>query len=72
MVLNGAPLELAERVAERGTLLFEKDAPARVRWQAPTRKVYFDEKPAPNGHIGSLWRRYAARSAAITARSGSS
>ncbi len=45
MVLNGAPLELAGRVAERGRLLFEEDPAARVRWQATTRKIYFDEKP---------------------------
>lgn len=45
MVLNSAPLELAGRVAERGRLLFDDDPPARVRWQATTRKIYFDEKP---------------------------
>ena len=45
MVLNSAPLELAGRVAERGKLLFEQDPAARVRWQATTRKIYFDEKP---------------------------
>ena len=45
LVLNGAPLEIAGRVAERGRLLFDDDPPARVRWQATTRKIYFDEKP---------------------------
>jgi uncharacterized protein len=45
MVLNGAPLELAGRVAVDGLLLFDDDPPARVRWVAQTRKIYFDEKP---------------------------
>lgn len=45
LVLNSAPLELAGRVAEKGRLLFDDDPPARVRWQATTRTVYFDEKP---------------------------
>lgn len=45
LVLNGAPLELAGRVAEHGRLLFDDDPPARVRWQATTRTIYFDEKP---------------------------
>ena len=45
LVLNTAPLEIAGRVAERGRLLFDDDPAARVRWQATTRKIYFDEKP---------------------------
>lgn len=45
LVLNSAPLELTGRVAEHGRLLFDDDPPARVRWQATTRKIYFDEKP---------------------------
>lgn len=45
LVLNGAPLELAGRVALDGKLLFERDAGARVRWEATTRKIYFDELP---------------------------
>jgi uncharacterized protein len=45
MVLNGAPLELAGRVALDGVLLFDDDPPARVRWVAQTRKIYADEKP---------------------------
>jgi predicted nucleotidyltransferase len=45
MVLNGAPLELAGRVAVGGVLLFDDDPTARVRWVARTRKIYFDEKP---------------------------
>jgi uncharacterized protein len=45
LVLDGAPLELAGRVAMRGELLFDDDPVARVRWVATTRKVYLDELP---------------------------
>jgi hypothetical protein len=45
LVLNDAPLELAGRVAHRGRLLYETDPAARVRWQATTRKIWFDERP---------------------------
>lgn len=45
LVLNGAPLELAGRVAVGGVLLFDDDPAARVKWVATTRKVYFDEQP---------------------------
>lgn len=45
LVLDSAPLELAGRVAQRGQLLFEEDAAARVRWQATTLKIYLDELP---------------------------
>lgn len=45
LVLNGAPLELAGRVAVEGVPLFETDPVARVRWVATTRKIYFDELP---------------------------
>ncbi|WP_234782909.1 nucleotidyltransferase domain-containing protein [Mycolicibacter sinensis] len=45
LVLNGAPLELAGRIALDGKLLFERDACARVRWEATTRKIYLDELP---------------------------
>jgi predicted nucleotidyltransferase len=44
LVLNGAPLELAGRVALHGELLFDDDPPARVAWQAQTRLVYLDEE----------------------------
>lgn len=43
LVLNEAPLELRGRVALDGELLFDDDPPARVRWQATTRKIYSDE-----------------------------
>lgn len=45
LVLDGAPLELAGRVATRGRLLFDDDPPARVCWEATTRTIYFDELP---------------------------
>jgi len=45
LVLNGAPLEIAGRIAAHGQLLFDDDPPARVRWVATTRKIYADELP---------------------------
>jgi predicted nucleotidyltransferase len=45
LVLDDAPLELAGRVALHGNLLFETDRPARVVWEATTRKIYLDELP---------------------------
>ena len=45
VVLNGAPLELAGRIALHGRVLFDDDPPARVRWTAITRKIYADEQP---------------------------
>lgn len=45
LVLNGAPLEIAGRVATRGRLMFDDDPSARVRWVATTRKIYADELP---------------------------
>ena len=44
-VLDTAPLELAGRIAATGVLLFSDDEPARVRWQATTRTIWFDERP---------------------------
>lgn len=45
LVLNGAPLELAGRVAQEGWLLFDDAPELRVHWLATTRKMYFDELP---------------------------
>lgn len=45
VVLNGAPLELAGRIALEGVLMFDDDPPARVRWTADTRKIWLDERP---------------------------
>lgn len=61
LILDDAPLELAGGVAARGRLLFDDDPVARVRWEAMTRKVYFDELP----RITRAHREFAA---AVTAR----
>ena len=45
VVLDTAPLELAGRIAQHGTVLFDDDPAARVRWVAMTRKIYADERP---------------------------
>lgn len=45
LVLDAAPLELAGRVATEGVLLFEDDVAERVRWEAVTRTIWFDERP---------------------------
>ena len=45
LVLDGAPLELAGRVATKGRLLYEADPAERVEWEATTRKIYLDELP---------------------------
>lgn len=45
LVLDTAPLELAGRIAAKGSPLFEANSAARVDWEASTRKIYFDEKP---------------------------
>lgn len=44
-MLNGAPLEVAGRIALEGDLLFDDDPPAQVRWTASTRKIWLDERP---------------------------
>lgn len=61
LILDDAPLELAGRVAVGGKLLFQDDEIARVRWEAMTRKIYFDELP----RIARAHREFAA---AVTAR----
>jgi hypothetical protein len=45
VVLDRAPLWLAGRIALAGRLLFDDDPPARVRWQADTRRIWLDERP---------------------------
>jgi uncharacterized protein len=45
VVLNGAPLELAGRIALEGDVLLDDDPSARVEWVATTRKVWLDERP---------------------------
>jgi predicted nucleotidyltransferase len=61
LILDDAPLELAGRVAVGGRLLFEDDQVARIRWEAMTRKIYFDELP----RITRAHREFVA---AVTAR----
>jgi predicted nucleotidyltransferase len=63
LVLDHAPLELAGRVAARGRLLFDDDPVSRVRWEATTRKIYFDEIP----RITRAHREFAA---SVTGRRG--
>jgi hypothetical protein len=48
VVLNGAPLELAGRVALEGEVLFDDDPAAQVFWTATTRKFWLDERPRSN------------------------
>lgn len=45
VVLHEVPLELAGRIALEGSVLFDDDPPARVRWVAETRKIWLDERP---------------------------
>jgi predicted nucleotidyltransferase len=61
LILDDAPLELAGRVAAGGRLLFEADQVARVRREAMTRKIYFDELPR-------MTRAHREFAAAVTAR----
>lgn len=56
LVLDHAPLELAGRVAVGGKLVFDNDPVSRVRWEATTRKIYFDELP----RITRAHREFAA------------
>jgi predicted nucleotidyltransferase len=56
LVLDHAPLELAGRVSVGGKLLFDNDPVSRVRWEATTRKIYFDELP----RITRAHREFAA------------
>lgn len=56
LVLDRAPLELAGRVAVGGKLLYDADPVSRVRWEATTRKIYFDELP----RITRAHREFAA------------
>lgn len=45
VVLHDLPLELAGRIALEGSVLFEDDPAARVRWVAHHRKIWLDERP---------------------------
>lgn len=61
LVLDHAPLELAGRIAVTGRLLFEDDPVSRVRWEATTRKVYFDELPRIRRAHQDFLASFAAR-----------
>lgn len=63
LVLDRAPLELAGRVAAGGKLLYDDDPVARVRWEASTRKIYFDELPR-------IMRSHREFAAGVTRRRG--
>jgi uncharacterized protein len=56
LVLDHGPLELAGRVAVRSRLRFDDNPVTRVRWEATTRKIYFDELP----RITRAHREFAA------------
>jgi hypothetical protein len=56
LVLDHAPLKLAGRVAVDGKLLFDDDPVSRVRWEATTGEIYFDEFP----RITRAHREFAA------------
>lgn len=45
IVLNDLPLELAGQIALEGSLLFDDDPIAQVRWTATTHKIWLDERP---------------------------
>lgn len=40
----------------RGRVLFDDDPPARVEWEATTRKIYADERP----RMEQAWRDFVA------------
>lgn len=56
VILDRAPLWLAGRIALEGRLLFDDDPPARVRWQADTRRIWLDKRPQLL-HSQREWRR---------------
>lgn len=43
--LRTVPEPLAGRIALNGVVVLDDDPPARIRWQADTRKRYLDEAP---------------------------
>jgi predicted nucleotidyltransferase len=54
IILNQAPPLLAHRVLSQGTLVFERSASARVRFQVRTASRYFDLLPMFETHIRYL------------------
>jgi len=56
VILNEASPLLAHRVLSQGTLVFERSAPARVRFQTKTASLYLDLIPIFETHIRYLKR----------------
>ena len=56
VILNEASPLLAHRVLSQGTLVFERSAPARVRFQTKTASLYLDLSPTFETHIRCLKR----------------
>jgi len=56
VILNEASPLLAHRVLSQGTLVFERSAPARVRFQTKTAGLYLDLIPTFETHIRYLKR----------------
>ena len=56
VILNEASPLLAHRVLSQGTLVFERSAPARVRFQTKTASLYLDLIPIFEMHIRYLKR----------------
>ncbi len=45
VVLNGAPVDLSQRVLHAGSLVVEPDPSARIRFEVRTRNEYWDLEP---------------------------
>ena len=54
VILNDAPPLLAHRILSKGRLIFERSAPARVRFQVQTANRYADMVPAFETYIRYL------------------
>lgn len=61
VILNDASPLLAHRVLSRGTLVFERSASARIRFQVRTASRYFDLIPMYETHIRYLKQRVKER-----------
>lgn len=55
VVLNEAPADLVHRVLRDGTVLLDRDRPARLRFEVQSRNEYFDLAP-----LRRLYRRLPA------------
>lgn len=59
VVLNTAPVLLRERAISRGRLIYCSDEAARVRFEAATRREYFDTQPLRAAQDRALLDRLA-------------